>query len=54
LLRMITESLGPERILWIDDLSQVKEDEMGRACNTNGEKGNHIGYWWKCQKERDH
>jgi hypothetical protein len=33
---------------------QVKEDEMGRACSTNGERGMHIGYWWESQEERDH
>jgi hypothetical protein len=32
----------------------IKEDEMCRACSTNGEKGMHIGYWWESQKERDH
>jgi hypothetical protein len=26
--------------------NQVKEDAMGRACSTNGERrGMHIGYW---------
>jgi hypothetical protein len=35
--------------------AQVKEDEMDRACNTNGEKiGMRIGYWWESQKEKDH
>jgi hypothetical protein len=33
---------------------QIKEDEMGRACSTNGGGGMHIGYWWGSQKERDH
>jgi hypothetical protein len=34
---------------------QVKEDEMGRACSTNGGKRNvYIGYWLESQKERDH
>jgi hypothetical protein len=33
---------------------QIKEDEMGRARNTNGERGMHIGYWWESQKEIDH
>jgi hypothetical protein len=32
---------------------QVKEDEMGRACSTNGGRGMHIGYWWESLKERD-
>jgi hypothetical protein len=32
----------------------MKEDEMGRACSTNGGRvGMHIGYWWESQKERD-
>jgi hypothetical protein len=25
---------------------QVKEDEMGRVCSTNGRGRMHIGYWW--------
>jgi hypothetical protein len=33
---------------------QVKEDEMGRTCSANGERGMHIEYWWEIQKERDH
>jgi hypothetical protein len=33
---------------------QGKEDEMDRACSTNGEKEMHVGYWWESQKERDH
>jgi hypothetical protein len=24
---------------------QIKEDEMGRACSTNGRRRMHIGYW---------
>jgi hypothetical protein len=34
----------------------TKEDEMGRAWSTHGEKRNgiHIGDWWESQKERDH
>jgi hypothetical protein len=32
---------------------QVKEDEMGRACNTNG-RGMLTVFWWESQKERDH
>jgi hypothetical protein len=30
---------------------QVKEDEMGRTCSTNGEKIVHVGYWWESQKK---
>jgi hypothetical protein len=35
-----------------------EEEDMGRACGTNGEKRNiyiyiYIGYWWESQKERD-
>jgi hypothetical protein len=30
----------------------VKEDEMGRACSTKGERRMRIGYWWDSQKER--
>jgi hypothetical protein len=34
---------------------QVKEDQMGRTCSTNGRRrGMHIGYWWDNQKEREH
>jgi hypothetical protein len=34
--------------------TQVKEDEMGRACSTSGGRGGmHIGYWWESQKERN-
>jgi hypothetical protein len=40
---------------------EVKKDEMGRVCSTNGEKRNayrifvgmHIEYLWESQKERD-
>jgi hypothetical protein len=32
----------------------VKEDEMGRACSTNGGRELHVGYWWENQKEKDH
>jgi hypothetical protein len=32
----------------------VKEDEMGRACNTNGEKRNAYRILVGNQKERDH
>jgi hypothetical protein len=32
---------------------QVKEDAMGKACNTNWRRGMHIGYSWESQKERD-
>jgi hypothetical protein len=34
--------------------SQVKEDEMSRACRSKGRRGMHIGYWWVSQKERDY
>jgi hypothetical protein len=34
---------------------EVKEDEMGRSCSTNGaRRGMHIGYCWESQKVRDH
>jgi hypothetical protein len=33
---------------------QVKEDEMGRVCSTNGGRGMRKGYWWESQKERDY
>jgi hypothetical protein len=34
---------------------QVKEDEMGRACSTNGgRRGMHIVHWWESQQIRDH
>jgi hypothetical protein len=32
---------------------QVKKDEMGGACSTNGEMRNAFGDWWESQKERD-
>jgi hypothetical protein len=32
---------------------QVKEDEMGGACSTNGGRGMHIGFWWESRKEKD-
>jgi hypothetical protein len=37
-------------------VSEGIENEMGRACSTNGgdEECMHIGYWWESQKERDH
>jgi hypothetical protein len=34
--------------------SQVKEDEVGTACNTNGEKMNACRILAESQKERDH
>jgi hypothetical protein len=31
------------------------EDEMGRACSTNGgREGIYAEYWWESQKEREH
>jgi hypothetical protein len=27
---------------------------MSRACSTNAEKREHVGYWWESQKKRDH
>jgi hypothetical protein len=33
---------------------QVKEDEMGTACSTNGEKRDAYRILVGCQKERDH
>jgi hypothetical protein len=38
--------IGGWRKLHNED-DQVKKDEMGGACGTNG-------YWWESQKERDH
>jgi hypothetical protein len=38
----------------ITRMIRIKEVEMGRACNTNGRRGMHMGYWWERQKERDH
>jgi hypothetical protein len=36
-------------------MDQVKDDEMGMACSTNGgRRGMHIGYWWESQKKRAH
>jgi hypothetical protein len=35
-------------------IMKVKEDEMGRACSTNGEKRNAYRILWEIQKERDH
>jgi hypothetical protein len=32
---------------------EVKEDEMVRACSTNGEKRNVCRILWEIQKERD-
>jgi hypothetical protein len=29
---------------------EVEEDEMGRACRTNGVKRNPCRYWWGSQK----
>jgi hypothetical protein len=29
---------------------KLYNDEMGRACNMNGGRGMHIGYWWESQK----
>jgi hypothetical protein len=41
LLRDVTKGLRLGRILWIKDISfQVKENEMDKACSTNGEKRN--------------
>jgi hypothetical protein len=28
-------------------ITQVKEDEFGRSCSTNGSEEMHIGYWWE-------
>jgi hypothetical protein len=45
------EATGGRRKLHDED--QVKEDEMGGACSTNGKRGTRIGYWWENQKGRD-
>jgi hypothetical protein len=43
------------KIKFVENDYRVKEDEMGRACTTNGgRRGMHIRYWWESQKERDH
>jgi hypothetical protein len=34
--------------------NQVKKDEMGTTCNTNGMQRNAYRHWWESQKERDH
>jgi hypothetical protein len=38
-----------------DQNDQVKEDDMGGACSTNGgRRGMHIGYWWESQQDKYH
>jgi hypothetical protein len=43
-----------DKILLAKQNDQVKEDEMGRVCSTNGEKRNAYRILWESQKERDH
>jgi hypothetical protein len=36
-------------------ISQVKEDETGRACSTNeGRRGMHIRFQWEGHEQRNH
>jgi hypothetical protein len=43
------------RAFWIGySIYWSQEDEIGRACSTNGGRREiHIGYWWENQKVRD-
>jgi hypothetical protein len=33
---------------------QAQMDEMGRTCNTNGQKMKDLCLWWESHEERDH
>jgi hypothetical protein len=48
--RVFKRIFGPKRD---EVMGGFKEDEVGRACSTNG-GGVHIGYWWESQKVRNH
>jgi hypothetical protein len=49
---LVTLILAPYLVLFskYNENDQVKEDEMGRACSTNGG----VEVWWESQKVRDH
>jgi hypothetical protein len=45
---------GPKRDEVKGGWRKLHDEEMGRACSTNGERGVHIGFWWESRKERNH